>query len=40
MIVGLISTLHTLMKFLVHKTVHFSICEQLYAIAKAESSSL
>lgn len=38
MIVGFIST--PLMKFLVYKTVHFSICEQLCAIAKAESSSL
>jgi hypothetical protein len=39
-IVGLISTPHTPMKFLVYKIVHFLICEQLYAIAKAKSSSL
>lgn len=40
MIVGLISTPHTPMKFLVYKIVHFPVCEKLYAIAKAESSSL
>ena len=40
MIVRLISTPHTPMKFLVYNIVHFPICEQLYAIAKAESSSL